>query len=83
MSTGTFPDELKIADIALLSKRRIQMIKLNYRTISLLPLISKIFEKVFYQHIEDFITKSLWIQKRPLNTTYSSKFAEKTGKVFG
>ena len=29
ISTGTFPDELKIADIALLSKSRIQMIKLT------------------------------------------------------
>ena len=31
--------------------------KTNYGSISLLPLISKIFQKVLYQQIEDFANK--------------------------
>ena len=49
MSTGTFPDGLKIADIVPVFKKEDQNDKTNYRPISLLPLISKIFEKFSYQ----------------------------------
>ena len=45
ISTGTFPDELKIADIVPVFKKEDPKDKTNYRPISLLPLISKIFEK--------------------------------------
>ena len=47
ISTGTFPDELKIADIVPVFKKEDPNDKTNYRPISLLPLISKIFEKVY------------------------------------
>ena len=59
ISTGTFPDELKIADIVPVFKKEDQNEKTNYRPISLLPLISKIFEKFLYQQIEDFSNKIL------------------------
>ena len=59
ISTGTFPDELKIADIVPVFKKEDQNDKTNYRPISLLPLISKIFEKFLYQQIEDFSNKIL------------------------
>ena len=48
ISTGTFPDELKIADIVLLFKKEDPNDKANYRPINLLPLIAKIFEKFLY-----------------------------------
>ena len=54
ISIGTFPDELKIADIVPVFKKDNQNDKTNYRPISLLPLISKIFEKVLYQQIAVF-----------------------------
>ena len=38
---------------------KVQNDKTNYRPISLLPLISKIFEKFLYQQIEDFSNKIL------------------------
>ena len=57
--TGTFPDELKIADINPVFKKEDQNDKTNYRRISLLLLISKIFRKVLYQQIEDFANKIL------------------------
>ena len=59
ISTGTFPDELKRADIVLFFKKEDQNDKTNYRQISLLPLISKVFEKFVYQQIENFSDKIL------------------------
>ena len=59
ISTSIFPDELKIADIVPVFKKEDQNDKTNYRPISLLPLISKIFEKFLYQQIEDFSNKIL------------------------
>ena len=56
---GTFPDQLKIADIVPILKKEDQNDKTNNRPISLLPLISKIFEKVLYQQIEGFPNKIL------------------------
>ena len=49
ISTGTFPGELKTADIVPVFKKKDQNDKTNYISISLLPLISKLFEKVLYQ----------------------------------
>ena len=61
ISTGNFPDELKIAGIVPVFKKEDQNDKTNYRPINLLPLISKLFEKVLYQQIQDFANKILWI----------------------
>ena len=59
ISTGTFPDELEIADIVPVFKKEDQNDKTNYRPISLLPLISKIFEKFLYQQTEKLSNKIL------------------------
>ena len=54
-----FPGELKLADIVPIFKKEDQNDKANYRPISLLPLISKLYEKVLYQQIEDFANNIL------------------------
>ena len=54
-----FPGELKLADIVPTFKKEDQNDKANYRPISLLPLISKLYEKVLYQQIEDFANNIL------------------------
>ena len=56
--TGTFPDELKIADIVPVFKKEDPNDKTNYRPISLSLVISKIFENVLYQQVEDFSNNS-------------------------
>ena len=60
ISTDTFPDELKIADFVPVFEKEDQNDKASYRPISLLPLVSKKFEKVLYQQIEDFFNKILF-----------------------
>ena len=44
ISTKPFPDELKVADVIPVFKKENPNHKANYRPISLLPIISKIFE---------------------------------------
>ena len=54
---GIFPDELKKAKIIPLYKSNDPMLFNNYRPISLLPLFSKILERIMYNRIIGFINK--------------------------
>ena len=57
MSIGFFPDQLKIASIVPLHKGGDCMDELNYRPISLLPLLGKLFEKVIKKRFIKFLDK--------------------------
>ena len=59
ISIKSFPDELKVADVIPASKKEDPNNKANYRPISLLPIISKIFERVLFEQIEKFSDKIL------------------------
>ena len=52
---GVFPVELKIARIIPLYKRENNQLIHNYKPISVLPFISKIFEKIVYKYVVDFL----------------------------
>ncbi len=71
INTGIFPDKLKIAKINPIYKKDDETLFTNYRPISLLPAISKIFEKVLFQQIyEYFQEKKLF---------YNSQYGFRTG----
>jgi len=53
-----FPDLLKMAKITPLHKKDSKLNHLNYRPISLLSALSKIFEKVLYVRMYNFITNN-------------------------
>ena len=53
--TGTFPDNLKIAKIIPIFKNDSKLSCNNYRPISLLSNISKIFEKLMYSRVHNFL----------------------------
>ena len=55
-SSGSFPDELKIATVTPIFKAGAKDSPGNYRPISVLPPISKIIEKCIYQRIIGFIS---------------------------
>ena len=54
LCTGIFPDNLKIAKVLPLYKKGNCHAFDNYRPISLLPAVSKVFEKVAYKQLYDY-----------------------------
>ena len=57
MHSGVFPDGLKIARVLPLYKGGKTHLMSNYRPISILPLFSKIFEKLIYHRLYAFLDK--------------------------
>jgi len=58
LETGQFPDQLKIAKVIPLHKKEDASTMNNYRPISLLPAISKIFERIMYDQIYNHMTRN-------------------------
>ena len=54
ISTSTFPDQLKIAQVTPLHKKNSSLEKGNYRPVSVLPAISKIFERAIENQLTMF-----------------------------
>ena len=67
---GFFPHELKIAQVLPLYKNNDPMLFNNYRPISILPFFSKLFERLMYNRLIDFIEK---LRKLPRATTNVQK----------
>ena len=61
--TGIFPEKLKLAKVLPLFKKNDCMIMDNYRPISLLPAISKVFEKVVYNQLYTYFTSNNLLYK--------------------
>ena len=59
VDANKFPDDLKLTDVTALYKKDDRMNKTNYRPISLLPTISKIFERLIHIQLYDFIALKL------------------------
>ena len=51
---GIFPSNLKYADITPIFKKIDRLLKNNYRPVSILPTLSKVYEKNFYQQIYEY-----------------------------
>ena len=59
LETGTFPDSLKLADITPVFKKKNPLNKTNYRPVNVLPIASKLFEKIMQKQINGFISNYL------------------------
>ena len=53
------PDSLKIGNIALVYKKDETTNKENYRSVSVLPLISIVFERIIYDQLSEYLEKYL------------------------
>ena len=62
-TTGVFPDKMKIAKVVPVFKSGSRMEVKNYRPISLLPIFSKIFEKLMHSRIYKFLQSNKIIFK--------------------
>ena len=70
-----FPDKLKYADIAPLHKCAETTNKKNYRPISMLPLVSKVFERILHKQIGYFIDEKLFRYVCGYRKGYNTQYA--------
>ena len=59
LSKGTFPKELKVGDISSLFKKEDAFTKKNYRPITVLPSVSKIYERLVQDQMLPFVQSFL------------------------
>ena len=52
LKDGLFPNELKLADVSPVFKKDDDLNKENYRPVSILSHMSKVFERIFYKQID-------------------------------
>jgi len=64
MTTGEFPDSWKIAHITSIPKVHSPRSSSEYRPISVLPVLSKLFDKVVYYRVYSYLTEHNLIDKR-------------------
>ena len=55
LSTGNFPDNMKLADITSVFKRKDHSKKEKYRPVSFLSAFSNIFERLIQKHIAGYM----------------------------
>ena len=60
---GIFPAQLKIANVVPIYKRGNEHVFSNYRPVSVLPIFSKLLEKLMYNRLMDFITRNKLLYK--------------------
>ena len=68
-----FPDELKLADVVPCFKKKDPMDASNYRPISLLPVISKVFEAIIHEQLCSFMDNKLSIYLYGFRKGYSTQ----------
>ena len=59
LKTGNFTENLKLADTTPVFKKKNPLHEVNHRPISILPSISKVFEKLMQKQISDYVSNSL------------------------
>ena len=77
LTTGIFPDIFKIAKVLPLFKKEDPLLTENYRPISLLPCISKVFEKVVFKQVYTYFDdkKLLYISQYGFRKYHSTDHA--------
>ena len=70
-----FPNKLKLADITPVYKKKDPTLVENYRPVSVLPSVSKIFERIiqkqFSNYVDEFLSPYLWGYRKGFNTQYA------------
>ena len=56
VETSSFPDSMKNADVIPIFKKDDNMNKVNYRPVSLLPTIAKVFERLIHRQLSEYIS---------------------------
>ena len=72
---GKFPDQLKKADVSPVFKKGNHNDKTNYRPVSILPSLSKIYERLIYNQINHMTENALSIFQCGFRKKYSTQHA--------
>ena len=77
LTSGIFPDAFKTAKIILIHKKGDSALLSNYRPISLLPTISKIFERIIYNQLYQYFNDNglLAEQQYGFRSQHSTEYA--------
>ena len=86
MNKGVFPDELKQEDIKPIYEKESRNEKENCRPVSILPNLSKIFERCMYDQLKDYFDKLLSKYQCGFRTSHDRKTTKvltvEGGRVF-
>ena len=86
LTTGIFGDAFKLSKVIPLYKKGDSSLLVNYRPISLLPTISKIFEKVIHDQLYEYFDKYNLLSEQQYDITWKSHIemvGKKISKVTG
>ena len=61
--TGIFPDQWKEANVTPVHKKNDKQIISNYRPISLLPVLAKVFERIIFKNLYNYLISNSLITK--------------------
>ena len=83
MTQGEFPKIMKLAEVVPLYRGKEHYLETNYQPISLLTTVSKILEKIIYQHVYSFLqnTGQLYENQYGFHANHSCEHA--IGQVIG
>ena len=70
---GCFPEELKLAEVSPIFKKKHDLDKENYRPVSVLPHVSKVFERIMYYQINDYMKEKLSKQLTGFRKNHSTQ----------
>ena len=73
MKKGCFLEELKLAEVGPTFKTKDDLDKENYRPVSVLPHVSKVFERIMYHQINDYINDKLSKQLTGFRKSHSAQ----------
>ena len=73
IKNSTFPNELKNVNISPVYKKKDRHDKSNYRPVSIVPLLSKPFERILYEQIDNHTKDILSKYQRVFRKNFSSQ----------
>ena len=72
IGTGSFPNELTLADVTPVFKKENPLKSKNYRPVSVLPVVSKILERIMHKpmslHVDNFLSPYLYGYRKGFST---------------
>ena len=77
LTSGIFPDAFNTAKIILIYKKGDSALLSNYRPISILPIISKIFERIIYNELYTYFNDNGLLAKQQygFRSQHSTEYA--------